>query len=310
MSSPSHYLLLDRIEIEGANAISSPLTYGFPAISGFLGAVHSLNRKLVESGITLDFSGMLIACHDIQVQRYRPHAYADYTFNQTRNPIKKDGTTASIIEEGKVHLTVSLVIEVSASRKEARDLSDDIDNIEERCRQIIFQQRMAGGSVRAIKHARFFNTSDSDKIKRALLPAFVLMDAKKDLVDITRTLQESNPEANSLDALIEVATLHHVPVATKISKSGWQTRSPKTGRGWLVPMPVGYQALNQKFEPGKLQNCRSNLYPSQYVETLYSLGKWLFPNRLPNDLSGCFWRYSQSDSLYLMTQTSNDLQGE
>lgn len=310
MNNLSHYLFLDRIEIEGANAISSPLTYGFPAISGFLGAVHSLNRKLADAGITLDFSGVLIACHDIQVQRYRPHSYADYTFNQTRNPVKKDGTTASIIEEGKVHLTVSLIVEVSTSRKEARDLNDDIDNIEERCRQIIFQQRMAGGSIRAIKQARFFNVSDSDKVKQSLLPAFVLMDAKQDLIDITHALQESNPEANSLDALIEVATLHHIPVETKISKSGWQTRSPKTGRGWLVPMPVGYQALNQKFEPGQLQNCRSADYPSQYVETLYSLGKWLFPNRLPNDLSGCFWRYSQNDNLYLMTQTNNDLQGE
>ncbi|MBN1007479.1 type I-F CRISPR-associated protein Csy2 [Amphritea pacifica] len=310
MSNPSHYLLLDRIEIESANAISSPLTYGFPAISGFLGAVHALNRKLVEAGITLDLSGVLIACHDIQVQRYRPHAYTDYSFNQSRNPIKKDGKTASIIEEGKVHLTVSLVVEVSASRKEARDIDDDIDHIEERCRQIIFQQRMAGGSVRSIKQVRFFNTSDGEQIKRSLLPAFVLMDAKKDLVDITRTLQESNPEANSLDALIEVATLHHVPVETKVSKSGWQTQSPKTGRGWLVPMPVGYQALSPKFDPGQLQNCRTVDYPSHYVEALYSLGKWLFPNRLPNDLSSCFWRYSQSDNLYLMTQTSNGLQGE
>ena len=40
------YLLLKRIHIENANAISSPITYGFPAITGFLGAVHALSRRL------------------------------------------------------------------------------------------------------------------------------------------------------------------------------------------------------------------------------------------------------------------------
>ena len=67
------YLCLNRIQISNANAISSPLTYGFPAITGFTGAVHALSRKVSQidglEDIRLD--GVLIACHSYQPQTYR-----------------------------------------------------------------------------------------------------------------------------------------------------------------------------------------------------------------------------------------------
>ena len=165
----------------------------------------------------------------------------------------------------------------------------------------------------------------------ALLPAFVLMDAGQDLLAITRELQtgqqhlvnefdEIQPacdengaplpsarpaqaEATALDALIEVATLHHLPPDAKDSKE-WRTHSVKSGRGWLVPLPVGYQGIAAPFAAGELAHCRTVDYPSQYVETIYSLGKWVFPFRLPENFQQCFWRYATpQDNLYLITQT-------
>ncbi len=304
MNNVSHYLLLKRIEIEAANTISSPLTYGFPAITGFLGAIHALNRKLVDAEYHVELPGVLIACHDIHIQRYRPHPYADYSFNQTRNPIKKDGTTASIIEEGKVHLTVSLVVEVSTTLRSGSVLSDDSKTFEQLCRTLLLQQRMAGGSVRSIKQVQLLDRSEAQNLWKQLLPASVLMDANQDLVEITQELQRDNPVATALDGLIEVSTLHHEPVDTSINKSGWQTRSIKSGRGWLVPIPVGYQSIASEFSPGELANCRNSKYPGQYVETVYSLGKWVFPNRLPEAISQCFWRYQQTDNLFLVNQNS------
>lgn len=309
MKRLSHYLLFNKLEIENANTISSPLTYGFPAISGFVGAVHALNRKLVKCGFDADLSGVLIACHNIHVQRYRPHNYSDYTFNQSRNPIKKDGATAAIIEEGKAHLTVSLVVEVATTRSGSRELTDNQDEFLKRCGEIVFCQRMAGGSIRAIGDIQLLNTASADAIKKQLLPAFVLMDAKDDLVEITKQLQQKDTSATALDALIEVAILHHEPVDTTVSSNGWQSRSVKTGRGWLVPIPVGFQAISQPFKPGQLEHCRTNAYPSRYVEAVYSLGKWVFPHRLPNEFAHCFWRYSQSENLYLFSQTQQNLQG-
>lgn len=304
MSRTSHYLLLDRILIQGANTLSSPITYGFPAISGFLGAIHALNRHVADAGFSIDLSGILVACHDIHVQNYRPHPYADFTFNQSRNPIKKNEKTASIIEEGKAHLTVSLVVEISSDRQTARYLSDNQDEFLRVCTNRIMQQRFAGGSVFGVRAVRLFDRYAED-IKQSLLPAFVLMDARQDLIEITCELQKSDPCATELDALLEVATLHHEPVDTSIDPSGWITRSCKTGRGWLAPIPVGFQALAPAFAPGELANSRNPEYPGQYVEAIYSLGKWLFPTRLP-ELSQCFWRYRKNDDLFLITQ-DNDL---
>lgn len=295
-----HYLLLDRIKIHNANAISSPITYGFPAISGFIGAIHALSRKIPDEHIALD--GVLIACHRCDIQYYRPHNNADYSFKQSRNPIKKDGKTASIIEEGKVHLEVSLVIEVLATDHNVlRNEQDQLD-FAQNIKQKIIQQRIAGGSVESIGQVKLFSCEESDDIIKSLLPAFILVEAKQDLIEITSKLQQTNPQATALDALIETATLHHSPQPD----NKWQANSIKTGYGWLVPIPVGYQAISPKFEPNTLLNCRSNEYPSQYVECLYSLGKWVFPYRLRESFANSFWRYQHpTKNLYLFTQATN-----
>ncbi len=85
------YLLLSRIKIDDANTISGPLTYGFPAITGFTGAVHALSRKIMADSRFghLSLGGVLVACYDCQLKVYRVNRYRDYTFIQTRNPLKK-----------------------------------------------------------------------------------------------------------------------------------------------------------------------------------------------------------------------------
>ena len=45
------YLLIPRIRIQNANAMSSPYTIGFPAMTAWLGAVHALQRSVQQNGI-------------------------------------------------------------------------------------------------------------------------------------------------------------------------------------------------------------------------------------------------------------------
>lgn len=296
------YLLLNRIQITNANAISSPLTYGFPAITGFTGAVHALSRKVsqVDGLEDIRLDGVLIACHDCQPQTYRESSYKDFTFIQTRNPLKKDGKTASIIEEGRCHLTVSLVIGVYADD----DLSDEqVEELKSKVFQLLYQQRIAGGSVHKLNHfesVSFYKDADINEIKTKLLPAFVLTDAHDSLQDITEQLKANNPDATALDALLETATLHHVP--SDEQGSIWSVETVKKGRGWLVPIPVGYQGISPTFEAGEMQHSRNPEYPSQYVEAIYSLGKWVFPYAI-EDLSTALWyqKYDAEQELYLVT---------
>ncbi|OCG02720.1 type I-F CRISPR-associated protein Csy2 [Gilliamella apis] len=291
MASLKYYLLFDHVKIHNANAISSPLTYGFPAISGFLGAIHALNRK-IESDDPIYLDGVLIACHDCDVQVYRPNNYADYTFRLTRNPLAKNGDTRSIIEEGRVHLDVSLIVEVKIEDRETLDDVNDQEKFINQIRQKLYQQRIAGGQVIEIESVGLYSASESlDDLTQALLPAFVLVEAQQDLQEITAELQQKDPNATALDALVETAMLHHHPQ----EKDQWQTTSVKQGRGWLVPIPLGYQAISPLFDAGMVEHARSNEHPTQFVECIYGLGKWVFPLRLQDNLSQAFWRYKCSE---------------
>ena len=69
-------LLLRQVEVENANAING-LTYGFPAISHFLGFTHALSRKLdAAHGLTL--GGCAVICHQHQLQAYQPDDHGDF----------------------------------------------------------------------------------------------------------------------------------------------------------------------------------------------------------------------------------------
>ncbi len=303
------YLLFKEIRIENANAISSPITYGFPAISGFLGAIHAMERDLRKHKTfrTIQLKGVLIACHNCEPQIYRATPYREYIFHQSRHPLRKDGKTASIIEEGKVHLTVTLAVEIYGDDELATQEKEELTALTQ---SLIMSRPLAGGSVRKLssqKPVSYFSPEAVDDIIPLLFPAFVLMDARQDLIELTEQMQKENPKATALDALIDVAALHHVPTE-KNGEVEWATHSAKAGRGWLVPLPLGFQGIAPPFEPGELQNCRTDEYPSQYVEAVYSLGKWVFPYHIP-DITKAFWRYGESgeNHLYLVTQGKNNL---
>lgn len=304
------YLLLSKVQISNANAISSPMTYGFPAVTGFLGVFHAMSRKMAAIELLRSYSlgGVLLACHDCQPQVYRPTKYSNYTFNQSRNPIKKDGKTASIIEEGKCHLTMSFVVEVLGEEELSSEEKHALITHSQRWLQ---QQRIAGGSVQpltAVEPVRFIEAESIDDVIPLLMPAFVLMDARDDFAEIIAEVQQDNPQATPLDALLDVCTLHHIPETQNQGQANetttWTTTSKKTGRGWLVPMPIGYQGISDVFDAGVMQNVRNPEYRSQYVEAIYSLGKWVYPQRLGDDIDTAFWRYhyDEANALYLTTQ--------
>ncbi len=305
---PIGYLLFKKVRIHDANSISSPITYGFPAITGFLGAFHAISRKVqADTELSeLSLGGVLLACHECEPQVYRSNNYSNYTFNQSRNPIKKDGKTASIIEEGKCHLTMTFVVEVLGDD----ELSEDRQaSLIKKAKQWIQQQRIAGGSVQSLARfepVQYIDYEDIDTVIPQLMPAFVLMDAQAEFLQIIQELQLDNPETTPLDALLDVCTIHHLPHIQKNDTVKWENYSIKKGHGWLVPMPIGYQGISDKYQAGVMQNVRNPEYPSQYVEAIYGLGKWLYPYHLKtNDkILSAFWRYEQDDDkqLYLTTQ--------
>lgn len=71
-------LILPRLQIQNANAISGPLTWGFPTPTAFTGFAHALERRLSEGSpydfgeVREGFGGVGIVCHGFQPQVAQP----------------------------------------------------------------------------------------------------------------------------------------------------------------------------------------------------------------------------------------------
>ena len=115
-------LILPRVRVQNANAISAPMTWGFPSMTAFLGLMWALERAL-DGKYPLIFNACGVVCHAFEPQVSR--GGFTRSFCLTRNPVGKDGGSASITEEGRVHLDISLVFGVSGelvrASAEARD---------------------------------------------------------------------------------------------------------------------------------------------------------------------------------------------
>lgn len=301
------YILFKNINIISANAISSPITYGFPAIGGFVGAIHALERRL-PADIPLKFKGVLIASLACNPRIHRRNS----RFILNRQPIKKnqqgEWATPPIIEEGKVDLKVSLV--VKAECEDDEKITNYLASIEKKLHILLMQQRIAGGTVLKIASVRIFNESgmvlnEEDKnpklpLINRLLPAYILTDASYELPEIVEELRSKeqsngkpiNPRANALDAILATSQIFYF---SPQSDGEWERISIKKDRGWIVPIPVGYQAISEEMEAGKLKNARNPEYPAYFVESIYSLGRWEFPLSLRNSWENHFWFFKEPE---------------
>ena len=135
--SSSHLLVIPRLRVQNANAISSPLTHGFPAMTAFLGLLWALERKLKETGLDIPLNTIGVVCHDHQEQVTEGGFVK--TFRLTRNPVDKAGKTAAIVEEGRIHLEISLVIGLTTDNWRDEHLAQ--------VAEILASMRIAGGTV-------------------------------------------------------------------------------------------------------------------------------------------------------------------
>lgn len=301
MSNSNAILVLPRLQVQNANAISSPMTWGFPAISAFIGLMHALERRLAKEDIGLIFDGIGVVCHrhDAQVTQ----GGFVRAFHLTRNPVDKAGKTAAIVEEGRIHLEVTLVLTAQTDT----NLSDEQRQVMARqVMDIVTGMRIAGGSVmpplpgQARRPQPTLMRLDDDAEKRSeqfsklryrWLPGFALVSRDELLTQRLNEMQQAQPAATELDAWLDLLRLNHECRPSTITNAQSESDEKAASReevsweirrspGWLVPMPVGYGALGELYDPGSVANARDTTTPFRFVESLYSIGQWISPHRL------------------------------
>ena len=250
--TPAGLLVLPRLRVQNANAISSPLTWGFPAPTAFLGFAHALERRL-RADYDRAVTGIGIVCHDFQALTAQPNRRAHVVFSQSRNPVylKKDaakfiadGTPAAIIEEGRIHLTLTLVLAIDRGFLDEQDGED----FAKAAGDIVQTMRLAGGSLlppatdRAgppwhqphwltwpdilTEQARLFR-----RLRRQWLPGFVLVHRPDRLAEGWAALKAREPKATLLDALLDRGV-------TRLEPAGEVTHSPSNVIAGVVSAPM------------------------------------------------------------------------
>jgi len=310
----SQYITLNHIEVQDANTIAG-ITYGFPAVTQFLGFVHALSRKLeADKGVTL--GGCVIVCHDFQLHTYQAdgYKYSDYYFSQTKNPSAgryqsgSKGNPPPVIEEGKMNMNVSLVIELNDFNI---GNSEEIKSFEKYVKNLALRHRLAGGRIMNIANATIetiIGEKGFRKIRHRLLPGFVLKERNDYLQEHLKKLQEENSSADMLEAWLDFCSIKYK--AESILKPNEElsektdaiwTRVERPNRGYLVPLMVGYQAIDKLYEAGEVANTRDPTVPFCFVEAIYGIAEWLSPHRMES-LEEVLWRYKYKDGYYLTTQ--------
>ncbi len=309
-------LVLPRLRIQNANAISSPLTWGFPAITAFTGLMTALERRLgPQAGVA--FYGVGVICHGFEAQV--THGGYTRSFNLTRNPVLQDGSTAAIVEEGRVHLDITLVFDVRL----ALSLLVEAERIQLAARigELMAGMRVAGGSVMPALPGMFRSPprpqltllgddpeacrKEFRRLSRRWLPGFALVSRDDLLQARLLELQTSQPDATLLDAWLDLSRLNHR--ATRHEAIDDKTGEPHetiewkldTRAGWTVPMPVGFAPLTALHPPGAVAGARDARVPFQFVESVYSIGQWISPHRL-SDIDQLMWfsDHDQTTGLY------------
>ncbi len=293
-------LVLPHRRIQNANAISGPLTWGFPAPTAFTGFAHALQRRLSalptsdDAHLEQGFSGIGIICHHSEAQVAQPAGKGTQVFRLTRNPLfagwkKFEDKIAALVEEGRIHLEVTLVIAVKDYLPPTRG-----EIWAAAVAEIVQGMRLAGGSFlpaatdersRAQWHGLSNTQDEHDRLFRRLrqrwLPGFALVQRDDLLLEHLAALRAQHPEANTLDALLDLCRLNFepgVPVdGGPPEQVNWQVRKHA---GWLVPLPIGYAGLSPLYAPGTVAHARDVTTPLRFVESLYTLGEWRGPHRL------------------------------
>ncbi len=301
MGEVKKLLIIPHIKVHNANALSSPFTVGFPAMTAWLGAVHALQRKLNAQDVQVSFVATGVVCHDMDLQTYKGDNDFVCSIIGTGNPLDKVGERSAFIEEARCHLDISLVIQLNnISIDEHESLLSAITHL------LHAKMKMAGGDIRNFQPPFCINSREGDiddlqKVQRALMPGYALVE-RRDLM-----IAAMQNGADALDAMIDYLAIHyHCDVDDDSSVTWSSSRKTLDNRpaGWIVPIATGFHGIS---ELGEAKNQRDPNTLHRFAESVVTLGEFKMPHRIKL-IEDILWHYHTEGDLYLCQQKMQAIQ--
>ncbi|MFG5052405.1 type I-F CRISPR-associated protein Csy2 [Vibrio cholerae] len=286
-------LILPHLKIHNANALSSPFTVGFPAMTAWLGFVHALERKLSQAGLSdLMLHSTAVVSHRCDVQTHKGEGDFVHSIIGTANPLDKDGSRSAFIEEARCHLDVSLVIEWSGNEEQVQQ-----PEFTEQLQAVIATMKVAGGDVLAVGKPSVksvITEDDTGRVLRQLMPGYVLIERRDLMID---AMQQGD---DAIDALLGYLTVDHHCEQLEDQSVAWH--SQRKTSGWIVPIATGFQGISPL---GEAKNQRDPSVPHRFAESVVTLGEFVMAHKIKH-LDDILWQYHPDleNDLYLCQQVN------
>lgn len=299
-------LLIPHINVHNANALSSPYTIGFPAMTAFLGAVHALQRTLNQGDFDeLIFKSVAVVCHGMDLQTYKGPGDFVNSIIGTGNPLVPDDKAKdkwnapfkrpAFVEEARCHLDASLVVEYQGLVKDDED--DARDKI---ITALHARMKLAGGDILTFGHPEFFivdGSKDLGRLTRKLMPGYVLIE-RRELME--KAMEEG---MDAIDAMLDYLKVIHRSEKDADGNIKWTSRRKTSG--WIVPVATGFHGITDICQA---QNQRDPDTPHRFAESIVTLGEFVMPYRI-KDLDDMLWHYHTDleNNLYICQQNNREI---
>lgn len=297
------FIIFQGMEIVGANAEANQFVAGFPAVTGFTGFAHWLERQLNEAISLSDpiwVEGIAIIGHWTHFHETRPKVPASLTGSKF---VPSDPTKFNppIVDEVKMDLRLSLILRLVSSGKKFKykDKETILDYLssEGRLSSLVQGRLVCGGTCQSIFKTQFLESDFSiEKKWWEYLPSdgYFLknrMDTLKELLSQDEK-SESVAFTDPMQALLDTCFVYRE-----------EGKAKRQQKGWLIPIAVGYQAL----EAGTIRRGTRKTIPHVYAEPLTSLGEFWHVKRFLEasdnekavEGSGLFWVHCHDETANL-----------
>ncbi len=289
-------LLLPHLKVHNANALSSPFTIGFPAMTAWLGAMHALQRKVNGSGFPdVKFNNLAVVSHSMDLQTYKGAGDYVNSIIGTGNPLDKDGQRPSFIEEARCHLDVSMLIEHSKIKKDEEEAL-----LVQITHHLNASIKIAGGNILSFQNPNLHRLEDGNdqelrRMTRKLMPGYAIIERRELMSDAMEQGQDA------IAALLDYLVVHHRCEKDESGDALW-TSCRKTS-GWIVPIATGFHGIS---ELGDAANQRDPETPHRFAESIITLGEFRMPHRIQS-IDDILWCYHTDigKNLYLCKQVNS-----
>ncbi len=305
--STKRILLLPHLNIQNANALSSPYTIGFPAMTAWLGAVHALQRKFNQTEFEdIKFSAVGVVCHKLDLQTYKGQGDFVHSIIGTGNPLvekkkRKKGEPwenferPPFIEEARCHLDVTLIVECEGINPFTQDQQLEAINC-----YLNSGLKFASGDLLSFGAPEILTVDDETtqrKLTRRLMPGYVLIERRELMIEAMQDGQDA------LDALLDSLTIKYRSEVDETGNVIWT--SQRKQQGWIIPIATGFHGITPLVAAGETKNQRDPDTSHRFAESIVTLGEFVMPYRIDN-LADMLWSYQfdEENNLYLCRQQS------